>query len=195
MPIILTIVAIMVMALSGAVYFRSTHEAVPATSTETDTTTESSSGIVNILDDAKDAADAIERGLGNQATDTGEKTPQPSPTSVTPPAPTTPVATTPASTYADGIYTKTATYRSPGGTQSVTVTFTLANDVITDSKFFAQSTNNTCQRYMDKFASGYSALVVGKDIDAVNLTVVNGSSLTPKGFMDAVAAIKGDATL
>jgi 23S rRNA (uracil1939-C5)-methyltransferase len=35
--------------------------------------------------------------------------------------------------------------------------------------------------------------VVGKNIEELNLTVVNGSSLTPKGFMDALAKIKVDA--
>ena len=43
------------------------------------------------------------------------------------------------------------------------------------------------------FKAGFSELVVGKPVDQVSLSVVNGSSLTPKGFMDALAKIKAEA--
>ncbi len=195
MPMILTIVAIMVVALSGAVYFRTSNDAAPGTTSEAEA--ESSSGIVSILNDAEKAADAMEQSLGGRSATSEEGVvPKPAPTSVTPTTPVeAPAATVPASTYADGTYTKTGSYRSPGGNETITVSLTLSGDVITDAKLVAQSGNKTSQTYMDKFAAGYSALVTGKDIDSIDLTVVNGSSLTPKGFMDAVAAIRSEAII
>ncbi|KXK09170.1 MAG: hypothetical protein UZ21_OP11001000228 [Microgenomates bacterium OLB22] len=43
------------------------------------------------------------------------------------------------------------------------------------------------------FAEGYKTQVVGKSIDELKLDVVNGSSLTPKGFEDALQKIKTEA--
>jgi hypothetical protein len=43
------------------------------------------------------------------------------------------------------------------------------------------------------FADSYKPLVVGKSVDSINLDKVSGSSLTPKGFNDALDQIKSQA--
>lgn len=95
--------------------------------------------------------------------------------------------------YADGTYASTGTYRSPAGTETVDVSVTLKDDVIVAATFKGNATHPTSMLNQGKFSAGYTAAVVGKDIDDVALTIVNGSSLTPIGFMDALAKIKAEA--
>lgn len=129
-------------------------------------------------------------------TTTASSTPTTSTTSastpVTAPAPT-PVAT-PTSTYKDGTYSVTAAYRVPeAAPQSIGVELTLKNDVIVDATVTAKATDNTSMMYQNTFIAGYKTLVVGKNIADVQLSKVSGSSLTPKGFNDALNAIKTQA--
>lgn len=98
-----------------------------------------------------------------------------------------------ASTYTDGTYQSSGTYRSPAGTENVDISITLSDDVITAATFEGHAENPGSVMNQQKFARGYTAAVVGKNIDEVALTVVNGSSLTPIGFMDALAKIKAQA--
>jgi hypothetical protein len=65
--------------------------------------------------------------------------------------------------------------------------------VVVASEFEADSPNKISQRLQGMFAEGYQAEVVGKSLDEIDLDVVNGSSLTPKGFMDALDDIKAGA--
>jgi uncharacterized protein with FMN-binding domain len=95
--------------------------------------------------------------------------------------------------YEDGTYSATGQYVSPAGAEEVGVTVTLTNDVITDVKFEGKAENPGSVAMQGKFAEGFSSLVVGKSIDEVSLNVVNGSSLTPKGFMDALDKIRAEA--
>ena len=82
---------------------------------------------------------------------------------------------------------------SPGGEDQVTVTLTLAHDVITSVNVTPGAQDRTSQRYQDRFISGYKQYVVGKNIASVNVGVVSGSSLTPIGFNDALTQIKAQA--
>jgi uncharacterized protein with FMN-binding domain len=111
--------------------------------------------------------------------------------------PTTPKEPAPAvvdnKKYKDGKYTAKGNYRTPAGNESVTITLTIKNDIITASDFSGTSLENTSQNYIDRFTQGYKKLVVGKSVDAVNLSVVSGSSLTPTGFMNALTNIKTQA--
>lgn len=95
--------------------------------------------------------------------------------------------------YKDGSYSASGEYVSPAGKETVNVQLTLKNGVITQVQFDADSQNPASVQLQNQFKSGYSTLVLGKPIDEVSLTVVNGSSLTPKGFMDALDKIKKDA--
>lgn len=96
-------------------------------------------------------------------------------------------------TYEDGTYNATGAYSSPAGQESVEVTLVLKDDMVTAATFKGNATHPTSKLNQQKFAAGYEVLVVGKSLDSISLTVVNGSSLTPKGFMDALADIKADA--
>jgi uncharacterized protein with FMN-binding domain len=98
-----------------------------------------------------------------------------------------------ASIYKDGTYSATGSYMSPGGPDQIGVNVTLKNDIITDVNATPEAGDNTSARYQNKFISGYKAYVLGKNIASVYLTKVSGSSLTPKGFNDAIAQIKVQA--
>ncbi len=117
---------------------------------------------------------------------------QPTPT----PATTTGTTTLPTSTssYKDGSYSQTGEYRSPAGSESITASVTLKDGVITDATFTGTATHAASKRWQGAFNDGVKAAVVGKNIDEVSLSVVNGSSLTPKGYMDALAKIKTEAS-
>ena len=95
--------------------------------------------------------------------------------------------------YADGTYTASGEYVSPAGTESVTVTLTLKDSVVTEVSSTDSAENPKSQYFQKQFADGIASAVVGKPIGSVALTVVNGASLTSKGFMDALEKIKGEA--
>lgn len=116
-------------------------------------------------------------------------------TSVTPtPTTPTPVTPTPVATdnrkYKDGAYTATGNYMAPSGNEHIVVSLTIKNDKVTAVTSTSPSSNREAKRFQGFFSSGVSGAVVGKSIDQVNLTVISGSSLTPEGFMDALAKIK-----
>lgn len=121
-------------------------------------------------------------------------TPSTTTPNTTAPSTTTP-STAPAFSYTDGTYNATGTYRSPGGTDAVQVMVVLKSDVIVDVSVVGKTTNETSKMYIDAFTSGYKTLVVGKNIDDVQLSKVSGSSLTPKGFNEALNAIKTQAAV
>lgn len=97
------------------------------------------------------------------------------------------------SDYKDGTYTAVGSYRSPAGPETITVTTTVKNDVITGVSVVPHATHQTSIRLQGLFIGGYQQYVVGKDIDSVKLGAVSGSSLTPIGFNDALAKIKAKA--
>lgn len=98
-----------------------------------------------------------------------------------------------ASTYADGTYSSSGSYQSPHGTESVDVTITLADDIITAVTVVGHGDNPESLEYQSDFAGGIAAVVVGQDIDSISVSRVAGSSLTSGGFNEAVAAIKAEA--
>jgi uncharacterized protein with FMN-binding domain len=98
-----------------------------------------------------------------------------------------------AGSYTDGEYTESADYQSPNGTEEVTVTVTLADDVITAVEVVGDGDNPNSKRYQGEFADGIGDVVVGKNIDEISVDKVAGSSLTSAGFNDAIDAIKADA--
>lgn len=97
------------------------------------------------------------------------------------------------SEYKDGTYTAVGEYTSPGGDEELDVTITLKNDVITDTKVVSKATRPNSVKFQGMFVENYQPLVLGKDINEVQLTKVSGSSLAPKGFNDAVEKIKAQA--
>ncbi len=104
----------------------------------------------------------------------------------TPPQPVTPSVTT---MYKDGTYSVDGDYTSPGGAEKINVTLVLKDDVIVDATVKSLATLPASVNWQGKFVSGVKAEVVGKKLSEVTLTKVSGSSLTPKGWNDAVAKI------
>jgi len=97
------------------------------------------------------------------------------------------------SEYADGTYSATGSYSSPGGRESIELTVTIKNGVITSTDLVTNAKSGDARVYQSSFASGYKKLVVGKSVDSVSLSRVAGSSLTSNGFNNALDKIKTDA--
>lgn len=95
--------------------------------------------------------------------------------------------------YADGSYQANGTYQSPNGNENIIVALTLENDLVTDVEITINPNNPTTANYQGQFADGIAAIVVGEDIDTLDVTVVAGSSLTSNGFREALTLIKADA--
>lgn len=96
-------------------------------------------------------------------------------------------------TYANGTYTESGSYQSPNGTETVDVTITLGNGIVTDVKVVGKGESRDSQRYQGEFIKGIGAEVVGKDIATLKVSKVAGSSLTSGGFNAAVDTIRADA--
>ena len=96
-------------------------------------------------------------------------------------------------TYKNGTYEATGSYSTPGGRESIDLTVTLADGVITNTTVSGSGLTSDSREHQAEFASGYKSLVVGKNIDEVSLSRVAGSSLTSNGFNDALEQIKTDA--
>lgn len=95
--------------------------------------------------------------------------------------------------YADGSYEAEGTYTSPGGQQSITVSVTLSGGVVTAVTVTPEAKDAQSSEYQKRFASGISAVVVGKNLDDLEVSRVSGSSLTSEGFAKAIDAIKSEA--
>jgi uncharacterized protein with FMN-binding domain len=104
-----------------------------------------------------------------------------------------PAASVSGSDYADGSYTSTGRYVSPNGNEQIEVTLTLQDDIVTAANVVSNATNPNAKQFQGEFINSYKSQVIGKDIDSLNLGKVSGSSLTPKGFNDALAKIKSEA--
>lgn len=95
--------------------------------------------------------------------------------------------------YKDGTYKSTGKYITPGGERQIDVKLTLSRGSITDITVTPTAEDATSQRFQGEFANNYKGMVIGKNIDEVVLTKVSGSSLTPKGFTNALEQIKLEA--
>jgi uncharacterized protein with FMN-binding domain len=95
--------------------------------------------------------------------------------------------------YKDGTYTVVGTYKSPAGPESINVTVTLADDVVTNVDYAGTAENPISQKRQADFAGGFKTLVVGKKLNDIQLVAVSGASLTTNGFMDALAKVKVEA--
>ncbi len=98
-------------------------------------------------------------------------------------------------TYTDGTYSATGTYQSPAGSEDVSVTLVIQNDTVLSSTFSATSDSGKSREYQKKFSDGYISQVVGKKLSDINVGKVSGSSLTGKGFNDAVRQIQAQAKI
>lgn len=95
--------------------------------------------------------------------------------------------------YADGTYAATGSYESPAGPETVGVSVTLADGLVTAVTVTPEATNPASQKFQNQFASGVADVVVGQPIDGLSVDAVSGSSLTPEGFNAALVEIAADA--
>ena len=94
---------------------------------------------------------------------------------------------------AAGTWTETGDYQTPGGQESVTVTLTAEDGVVTAVKVTGSGGSPNSQQYQTAFISGISAEVVGKPLSTLDVGAVSGSSLTGRGFDAALEKIRADA--
>lgn len=97
--------------------------------------------------------------------------------------------------YNDGVYATTGNYTSPGGPETIDVTLTVTGGVITDASVVGNAVNPGSKKFQGQFIGGYKEFVIGKELSGLSLSVVSGSSLTPKGFNDALEDIRSQAAI
>lgn len=97
------------------------------------------------------------------------------------------------SSYKDNTYSAEGDYVSPGGDEHLLVKVTLKGGVITGAEVNPEATRPNSVKFQGLFVANFKPFVVGKNIDEVKLDKVSGSSLTPKGFNDALEKIKQQA--
>lgn len=100
-----------------------------------------------------------------------------------------------AGSYADGTYSAEGSYATPDSVETVSVTVTLADDVITAVDVVGNPQKAESKQFQSKFIGGISEVVVGKDIDEISVSRVAGSSLTSGGFNQAIEEIKSEAAV
>ncbi len=99
----------------------------------------------------------------------------------------------PTSTYSDGTYSAEGSYATPETIETITVTVTLQEDVITAVEVVGNPQKAESERYQGEFIGGIADVVVGQDIDQIAVSRVAGSSLTSGGFNQAIETIKAEA--
>ncbi|HSX30125.1 MAG TPA: FMN-binding protein [Candidatus Saccharimonadales bacterium] len=109
------------------------------------------------------------------------------------PSNNTAVQGTSSGTFKNGTFSANSSYNTPGGTEGIAVTITLNGGTISDVSISLHANNRESVEYQDRFASHYKSFVVGKNIGDVQLSGVSGSSLTSRGFNDALAQIEQQA--
>lgn len=86
----------------------------------------------------------------------------------------------------NGSFHITKEYKTPGGMEPMDVTVVIKEDVITAVSGKNVAIAMKSKDYQDKFLSGIAGQIVGKKVSDVNVTNVNGSSLTAQAFNTAL---------
>ena len=102
-------------------------------------------------------------------------------------------ADTGSGSYADGTYTADGSYATPESVETISVTVTLEDDIITAVEVTGDPQKRESEQYQGQFIGGIADVVVGEDIDDIQVSRVAGSSLTSNGFNEAIEAIKSEA--
>lgn len=92
--------------------------------------------------------------------------------------------------HRDGVYAATGRYLTPGGSESIGVSLTLASDLVTATSVQVEATSPTARQFQVQFASRYADRVVAQDVTHLRLSRVAGASLTSVGFNDALERIE-----
>ena len=97
------------------------------------------------------------------------------------------------STYVDGTYTAEGSYATPESVETISVTVTLADDVVTAVEVVGNPQKSESEEYQGRFIGGIADVIVGQEIDSLSVSRVAGSSLTSGGFNQAIDSIKSEA--
>ena len=95
-----------------------------------------------------------------------------------------------AQTWLNGTFRLKTTYDAPSWPEPLDATVTLKQDVITAVSAENVAVNGASQKFQKMFIDGISGQIVGKNIKDVNVTYVNGSSLTAEAFNKALHALQ-----
>ena len=128
-------------------------------------------------------------------TDTTDTT-TPEPAETTAPEPSTSseaAEPTSDSTYTDGTYTAEGSYATPETVETISVSITLEDDIVTAVEVVGNPQKSESEEYQGRFIGGIADVVVGQDIDELSVSRVAGSSLTSGGFNQALEVIKSEA--
>lgn len=106
-----------------------------------------------------------------------------------------PETTTPATaiSYKDGTYSADGTYLTPDNEEKIGVTITLKDNLVTSAEVEEKGILATSKNFQEDFIANFKPMVIGKNINEIKLNKISGSSLTPKGFNDAINKIKEQA--
>lgn len=102
---------------------------------------------------------------------------------------TTPNVTASPTASRSSSFTASSDYYVPHGTESIQVSLTVGNGVITEASIQNSGSNRQSGRYQDDFTSAYKSYVVGKKISGLKLGIIAGASDTTQGFNDALNLI------
>lgn len=124
--------------------------------------------------------------------------PTPTPVTTTETQTTTEKTSTQSSTssavIADGTYTTKGSYRSPAQTEDVEFTFTMKAGAVEGVELVKESSIPMSKKYQGLFMEGIKKEIIGKKLSEIGtFDRVNGSSLTPKGFNQAMTELKQKA--
>lgn len=115
--------------------------------------------------------------------------------SVSTPSETVSAATVPVTPYKNGAYSTTERYSAPDGSQSMDVTLTITDGMITESSVVPGSKNGDSRAWQDMFIKNYKTKVVGKNLADLNVSKVSGASLTTRAFNNALNDIRTQASI
>jgi|GEM_PF-5008723 len=134
---------------------------------------------------------AAEEPVVETATETDEDTPV---EEVAEPATEDTAPAEPTTMYQNGNFSSQGNYFSPAGSESIEVSFTIDNDVVTAVTVTPSATDSTSAQYQAFVRDAAAGLVVGKNLSEIGgFDKISTSSLTTNGFNSAVEAIKSQA--
>lgn len=101
----------------------------------------------------------------------------------------TAVVTSNPATPTDVVQTKELSYRSPAGTESMKISMTTKDGVITSVTATPLATNPISLKMQTGFAAGVSKSVVGKVAKGLKVDTVSGASLSTGAFNEFLASM------
>jgi uncharacterized protein with FMN-binding domain len=94
-----------------------------------------------------------------------------------------------AATLKDGTYTDSEDYFVPPGQESVAVTATIQNGVVSDISITNSKNDRESAEFQNDFAGSYKSQVVGQKISGLQIRAIAGASDTTDAFNRALSQI------